>query len=61
MHGIPPEQLMGNSVKTKFELRDGKPVIVRLPKLNFIDNNVGKPVGKLQMPQWTAAESDPRF
>ncbi len=52
---------MGNSVKTKFELRDGKPVIVRLPKLNFIDNNVGKPVGKLQMPQWTAAESDPRF
>jgi phosphoglycolate phosphatase-like HAD superfamily hydrolase len=45
VYGIPPEQVVGSSAKTKFELRDGKPVIVRLPELNFIDDNVGKPVG----------------
>ena len=45
IYGIPPEQVVGSSAKTKFELRDGKPVIVRLPELNFIDDNVGKPVG----------------
>jgi phosphoserine phosphatase len=44
-YGIPPEQVIGSSVKTKFELRDGQPVIVRLPELNFIDDKVGKPVG----------------
>jgi phosphoglycolate phosphatase-like HAD superfamily hydrolase len=44
-YGIPPEQVVGSSVKTKFELRDGKPVLVRLPEVNFIDDNVGKPVG----------------
>ena len=45
VYGIPPEQVVGSSIKTKFELRDGKPVLVRLPELNFIDDNVGKPVG----------------
>jgi phosphoglycolate phosphatase-like HAD superfamily hydrolase len=45
VYGIPPEQVVGSSVKTKFELRDGKPVLVRLPELNFIDDNAGKPVG----------------
>jgi len=45
VYGIPPEQVVGSSIKTKFEMRDGKPVIVRLPELNFIDDNVGKPVG----------------
>ena len=44
-YGIPPEQVIGSSVKTKFELRDEQPVIVRLPELNFIDDKVGKPVG----------------
>jgi phosphoglycolate phosphatase-like HAD superfamily hydrolase len=44
-YGIPPEQVVGSSVKTKFELRDGQPVIVRLPELNFIDDKGGKPVG----------------
>ncbi|MBS0205485.1 MAG: haloacid dehalogenase-like hydrolase [Planctomycetes bacterium] len=43
-YGIPPEQVIGSSVKTKFELRDGQPVIVRLPELNFIDDKEGKPV-----------------
>jgi len=44
-YGIPPEQVIGSSVKTKFELRDGQPVIVRLPELNFNDDKGGKPVG----------------
>ena len=45
VYGIPPEQVIGSSVKTKFEIRDGKPVIVRLPELNFNDDKGGKPVG----------------
>lgn len=45
VYGIPPEQVIGSSIKTKFELRDGKPVLVRLPELNFIDDKEGKPVG----------------
>jgi len=45
VYGIPPEQVVGSSVKTKFEMRDGKPVLVRLPELNFNDNNGGKVVG----------------
>jgi len=45
VYGIPPEQVVGSSIVTKFELRDGKPVLVREPKLNFIDDKAGKPVG----------------
>ncbi len=45
VYGIPPEQVVGSSVKTKFEMRDGKPVLMRLPQLNFIDDKTGKPVG----------------
>jgi phosphoglycolate phosphatase-like HAD superfamily hydrolase len=45
VYGIPPEQVVGSSIKTKFELRNGKPAIVRLPELNFIDDKAGKPVG----------------
>jgi len=44
-YGIPPEQVVGSSVKTKYEVRDGKPVIVRLPEIDFIDDKAGKPVG----------------
>jgi phosphoglycolate phosphatase-like HAD superfamily hydrolase len=44
-YGIPPEQVVGSSVKTKFELRDGKPVLMRLPQLNFNDDKGDKPVG----------------
>jgi hypothetical protein len=79
VYGIPPEQVVGSSGKTKFEMRDGKPVLLKLPEINFIDDNVGKPVGinqhigrrpiaafgnsdgDLQMLQWTAAGSGPRF
>jgi hypothetical protein len=45
VYGIPPEQVVGSSIKTKFEMRDGKPVLVRLPQLNFNDDKGGKPVG----------------
>lgn len=45
VYGIPPEQVIGSSNKMKYEVRDGKPVIARLPELNFIDDKAGKPVG----------------
>jgi phosphoglycolate phosphatase-like HAD superfamily hydrolase len=45
VYGIPPEQVVGTSIKTKFELRDGKPVLLRLPEIDFIDDKAGKPVG----------------
>ena len=44
-YGVPPEQVVGSSIRTKFELRDGKGLLVRLPELNFIDDREGKPVG----------------
>jgi hypothetical protein len=45
VYGVPPEQVIGSSIKTKYEIRDGKPVLVRLPEVNFIDDKEGKPVG----------------
>jgi hypothetical protein len=45
VYGIPPEQIVGSSIKTKYEVRDGKPAIIRLPDLNFIDDKEGKPIG----------------
>jgi phosphoglycolate phosphatase-like HAD superfamily hydrolase len=45
IYGIPPEQVIGSSIKTKYEVRDSKPVIVRLPEIDFIDDKDGKPVG----------------
>ena len=45
VYGIPPEQVIGSSIKTQFQLRNGNPVLVRLPELNFIDDKDGKPVG----------------
>jgi hypothetical protein len=44
-YGIPPEQVVGSSIKTQYEIKDGKPVLVRLPEINFIDDKEGKPVG----------------
>jgi phosphoserine phosphatase len=43
-YGIPPEQVIGSTIKTRFEMRDGKPVILRLPEIDFIDDKEGKPV-----------------
>jgi hypothetical protein len=45
VYGVPPEQVVGSSGKTKFELRDGKPVLMRLPEVDFVDDGPGKPVG----------------
>ncbi len=45
VYGVPPEQVIGSSGKLKFEMRDGKPVMMRLPELDFIDDKEGKPVG----------------
>ena len=44
VYGIPPEQVIGSTGKLKFELRDGKPVIMKLPEVDFIDDKAGKPV-----------------
>jgi hypothetical protein len=78
-YGIPPEQVIGSLVEVKFRTVDGKPELVREPKVAFIDDGPGKPVGiyrsigrrpilafgnsdgDLQMLQWTAAGSGPRF
>ena len=45
VYGVPPEQVVGSSIKTKYEMRDGKPALMRLPEMNFIDDKAGKPVG----------------
>ena len=43
-YGIPPEQVIGTSGKQKFELRDGKPVLVKVPAVDFLDDKEGKPI-----------------
>ncbi len=45
VYGVPPEQVVGSSIKTKFQMRDGRPELFRLPDVNFIDDGAGKPVG----------------
>jgi phosphoglycolate phosphatase-like HAD superfamily hydrolase len=45
VYGIPPEQVVGSSIKTTFEMREDGPVLVRLPEIDFIDDKAGKPVG----------------
>jgi len=45
VYGIPPAQVVGSSIKTKYEVVDGKPTLIRLPEMHFIDDKEGKPVG----------------
>jgi phosphoserine phosphatase len=45
VYGVPPEQVVGSSIRTKYEVRDGDPVLVRLAELHFVDDKAGKPVG----------------
>jgi phosphoserine phosphatase len=45
VYGVPPEQVIGSSIRTRYEVRDGQPVIMRLPEVEFIDDKAGKPVG----------------
>jgi hypothetical protein len=44
VYGVPPEQVIGSSIKVKFEMREGTPVLVRLPEIDFFDDKEGKPV-----------------
>jgi phosphoglycolate phosphatase-like HAD superfamily hydrolase len=45
VYGIPPEQVVGSSILTKYEYRDGKPILLREPKVFFIDDHSGKAIG----------------
>jgi hypothetical protein len=45
VYGVPPEQVVGSSIKMQFEMKDGAPTLFRLPEVNFIDDKTGKPVG----------------
>jgi len=45
VYGVPPEQVIGSSIETQYEMKDGKPVLIRLPKVHFISDKAGKPVG----------------
>ena len=45
VYGIPPGQVIGSSILTEYKERDGTPVLVRLPKIDFVDDKAGKPVG----------------
>jgi phosphoglycolate phosphatase-like HAD superfamily hydrolase len=47
-YGIPPEQVVGSSVVLEFKVKNGKPEIVRMPKINFVNDKAGKPVGIYQ-------------
>jgi len=79
VYGIPPQQVVGSSVVTRFEEHESGPVLMRVARIDFIDDKAGKPVainkfigrrplvafgnsdGDLQMLEWTAAGSGPRF
>jgi haloacid dehalogenase-like hydrolase len=45
VYGIPPEQVVGSMGKLEFQMQDGKPVLMRLPQADYIDDGPGKPVG----------------
>jgi phosphoserine phosphatase len=45
VYGVPPEQVVGSSILTKYEYQDGKPILMREPKVFFIDDQTGKPIG----------------
>jgi hypothetical protein len=44
-YGIPPQQIVGSSSKMKYEIHDGKPELLRLPEVQFVDDKQGKPIG----------------
>lgn len=61
-YGIPPDQVVGSSIKVKYDTLNGKPVLIKIPELNFIDDKEGKPVGIHQYigkrPVFTVGNSD---
>ena len=44
LYGVPPEQVIGSSGRMRYEVRDGVPVLVRLPELEFFDDKGDKVV-----------------
>jgi hypothetical protein len=44
-YGVPPEQVVGSSGETQYKMRDETPVLMKLPKVEFVDDGSGKPVG----------------
>ena len=44
-YGIPPQRVIGSSIQTRFELRDGQPVLVRLPQIKVVNDGAAKPAG----------------
>ena len=45
VYGVPPEQVIGSQGKLKYEMRGGRPVLVKLPEVQFVDDKEGKPIG----------------
>lgn len=45
VYGVPPEQVVGSTIATEYRVKDGVPAVVRLPKVDFLDDQAGKPVG----------------
>ena len=45
VYGIPPEKVLGSSFKTRYEMRDGTPLLVLEPQMDLVDDKAGKPVG----------------
>lgn len=45
VYGVPPEQVIGSTIRTRYEVRDGHGVLLRLPEIEFVDDGAGKPVG----------------
>lgn len=45
VYGVPPEHVVGSTIKVKYEQRDGQPILLRMPERDFIDDGEGKPVG----------------
>lgn len=62
VYGIPPHQVIGSSIKAKYDLVDGQPTITKIPEINFIDDKEGKPVAIHQhigkRPVFAAGNSD---
>jgi phosphoglycolate phosphatase-like HAD superfamily hydrolase len=48
IYGIPPEKVIGSSIVTEYQVKDGKPELIRMPKINFINDKEAKPVGIYQ-------------
>jgi hypothetical protein len=45
IYGIPPEQVVGSSAVVQYDFNAGKPVLLKEPKVDFVDDGPGKPVG----------------